>query len=150
MLRKHAEHVFSPQMRLLFPPCRRTPVSTIRQKYLISCPATRPAGPSGTDRVSGKPARPSRVAQRRARGSAMATCPEAPETRHLHTRPGTWSCVFRGRETPGGRGYSNMSQLGGLTLDPGWGHCRPGLPFLVAPPELQKLIYNCAFKYIQI
>lgn len=99
---------FSPQMRALTPPCPPTPVSTTRQRYLISCPASRPAGPSRTDRAHGKPARTTRVAQERGRGSATATCPEDPKTRHLHSRSGTWSCVFRGRETPGRRAYHTL------------------------------------------
>lgn len=99
---------FSPQMRASIPPCRQTPVSTIKQRYLISCPASRLAGLGRTHRVSRKPARPTRVVQSQGITSAMATCPDAPKTRTLRSHSGTWPCVSKGRETPGGRAYYTL------------------------------------------
>lgn len=99
---------FLPQMTALIPTCRRTPVSTIRWRYLISCPVSRLAGPSRTDRMFWKTTRPTRVAQSRGNRSAMATCPEDRKTRRLHSHSGTWSCVFRGRGTPGGQAYYTL------------------------------------------
>lgn len=90
-------------MRASSPPCRRTPVSTIKQRYLINCPASRPAGPSRTPRDYGKPASPTRVFQRW--GVAMATRPEDPKTRNLCSHSEAWRCVFRAREMQGGRVY---------------------------------------------
>ena len=102
---------FSPQRRAPIPPCHRTPVSTTRQRYLINCPVSRPSGLSWTHRVIWRPARSTRVAQIQERTSAMATCPEDSKTRHLHSRSGIWSCVFRGRETPGGTAYNTLLKL---------------------------------------
>lgn len=78
-------------MAALIPPCPRTrTMSTIRRRYLTSCPASRLLGLSRTSQRS---------------SSAMTTCPEDPETRRLCCRSGTWPCVFRGREMPGGQAY---------------------------------------------
>lgn len=95
----HTAHVsFPPQMRASLPPSRQSPASTTKQRYLISCRASRPAGQART-RVCGKA--PCRVVKSQRETPAMVACPGGPKTRNLHSPSGTWPCLCRGRGTPG-------------------------------------------------
>lgn len=97
---KHTWHMsLSSQMRAPCPPCHQTVTraSIIRQRYLISCPVSRPPFSGRTHSLS------RRAVQSQEATSAMASSPDGLKTRSLRSQSGTWPCVFRGRETPGGR-----------------------------------------------
>lgn len=71
-------------MRASNPPCRQTPVSTIRQRYMINCPVSRPAG-----LVTALKAGPTGVAKSWKITLAMDTYPYTPKTRSLCSLSGT-------------------------------------------------------------
>lgn len=104
--------LFLPQKRALNPQCRWTPVSTIRWRFLTSCPVSRLAGTVRTKSV-----RSNSAAQSQERIQTMATCPEDPETKCLCSHSETWPCVFRRSEAPGGWAYYRL-------LHPAIGHCQ--------------------------
>lgn len=92
----------SSQWRAPVPPWRQTPVSTIRQRFLTSCPAFRLPALSRADQVYRNHVRPTRVAQS-LNSRAVPTLLEDRETRHLCSLYETCLCVFRRRGIPGGR-----------------------------------------------
>lgn len=89
------------QMRACSPPFRRTPVSTTRLRYMINCPVSRPPG-LGTKVKA--PGRDATLVQSRGTTLAMDPYPDPSKTRNLRCPSGTWPCVFRPSETPGGWG----------------------------------------------